>query len=82
VPKITCTSANGRNGVTPGRTRVTVKTDYMVLVDCFEVPSRQARNYLQEHRAGVYARRLESAEKLAQQLERDNARGQMPLLVG
>lgn len=81
MAKFTCTSSNNRNGVTAGRTRVTVYTDFMAVVDRFEIPTRQARKYFKKHPHGEYARRLREADALAKQLEREYQRGQMPLLI-
>ena len=82
MPQITMTTSNGRNGVTPGRSRVTVRTTWEQIVGAFEVPSRQPRMYLKKHTRGEYARKLRQLEALARQLERDhNKGGQLPLLV-
>lgn len=81
MPKVTCTTGNERNGVTPGRSRVTVRTDFDMVVDRFEIPSRMPRMYFKKHPRGEYAKRKNRAEKIAQQLERNYQNGQMPLLV-
>lgn len=79
--KMTCTTANGRNGVRAGCSRVTIRTDWEKVVDQFEVPSRQPRKYLEEHPRGQYAQRAKRAEQIAKQLEKEYQCGQLPLLV-
>lgn len=81
MPIVTMTTANGRNGITPGKSRVTIRTDWLQVVDRFEVPSRQPRKYLDKHSGGQYAARLRKAERLARQIEKTNQTGQLPLLV-
>lgn len=81
MPVVTMTTSNGRNGVTPGRSRVTVRTVWLQVVGQFEVPSRQPREYVKKHPKGRYACRLRQLEELAKQLERDAGGGQLPLLV-
>lgn len=79
--KMTCTTANGRNGVRAGCSRVTIKTEWGQVVAQFEVPSRQPRKYLDAHPRGQYAQRVKRAEQIAKQLEKEYQHGQLPLLV-
>lgn len=81
MPKVTTTTANARNGITPGRSRVTIRTDFGALVDRFEIPSRMPKMYFLKHPRGEYARRKNRAETLARKLEKDHQAGQLPLLV-
>ena len=82
MARSTMTTSYGRNGITPGRSRVTVRTEWEQIVGSFEVPSRQPRMYLKKHTRGEYARKLNQLQALARQLERDHAKGgQLPLLV-
>lgn len=82
MPQTTMTTSNGRNGVTAGSSRVTVRTEWGQFVGRFEVPSRQPRMYLKKHARGEYAKKLRQLEAIARQMERNHAgSGQLPLLV-
>lgn len=78
----TCTNGNGRNGVRPGASRVTVYTEYAVIVDRFEVPARNGLDYCKRHPRGEYARRLKVARETARRLDREwKGSGQLPLIA-
>lgn len=82
MPIVTATTANARNGITSGRSRVTVRTEWLLLVGSFEVPSRMPRAYLKKHTRGTYAKKMRHLEAVARKLERDQHHGnQLPLLI-